>query len=94
MEIWVRGDSKFCDKVGILFDFKEIGNIAKTLDHANLNEVLEFNPTCENLTMWIYRQLKEKRPELGFWVRLYENYVGKKSYVETGDFCPFSPQNT
>lgn len=39
---------------GMVLDFKRIKNmISDRLDHANLNEVLGFNPTAENIAKWI-----------------------------------------
>lgn len=39
---------------GMILDFKHIKElIHKRLDHQNLNEVLDFNPTAENIASWI-----------------------------------------
>jgi 6-pyruvoyltetrahydropterin/6-carboxytetrahydropterin synthase len=39
---------------GMVTDFTHIKELVMgRLDHANLNEVLEFNPTAENLARWI-----------------------------------------
>lgn len=43
---------------GMVTDFTEIKQrIHDVLDHANLNEVLPFNPTAENIAYWITRQI-------------------------------------
>lgn len=43
---------------GMVIDFTEIKRrIHDVLDHANLNEVLPFNPTAENIACWITRQI-------------------------------------
>lgn len=43
---------------GMVTDFTEIKQrIHDVLDHANLNEVLPFNPTAENIACWITRQI-------------------------------------
>ena len=43
---------------GMVTDFTEIKQrIHDVLDHSNLNEVLPFNPTAENIACWITRQI-------------------------------------
>lgn len=39
---------------GMVIDFKHIKNqVSNYLDHGNLNELLPFNPTAENMAKWI-----------------------------------------
>lgn len=39
---------------GMVIDFKHIKNqVSDYLDHGNLNELLPFNPTAENMAKWI-----------------------------------------
>lgn len=43
---------------GMIIDFKKIKErIHKVLDHQNLNEVLDFNPTAENIARWVAEQI-------------------------------------
>lgn len=39
---------------GMVIDFSEIKNKVKNvLDHSNLNEVMDINPTAENIARWV-----------------------------------------
>lgn len=45
---------------GMVCDFKHIkDSIHGRLDHGNLNELLPFNPTAENIAAWITKQFPE-----------------------------------
>ncbi len=42
------------DRNGMVTDFTYIKkNISERLDHACLNDVLDFNPTAENIAKWV-----------------------------------------
>lgn len=48
--------AKELDKNGMVTDFSEIKKlIHKRLDHKNLNDVLNFNSTAENIAKWIVK---------------------------------------
>ncbi len=54
--VWCR--SRELNSDGMVIDFSSVKNtIKKQLDHRNLNEVLPFNPTAENLACWICGQI-------------------------------------
>lgn len=86
LSVWVRGEESELQPNGILWDFSNIKKITAKLDHKNLNEVLDVNPTAENLSLYIYRELKRDYSKLQFKVRVYENSLTRIAYCETGDF--------
>lgn len=45
---------------GMVCDFKQIKDLIHgQLDHKNLNEVFDFNPTAENIARWVVEQVPE-----------------------------------
>ena len=43
---------------GMVIDFKHIKNmISDKLDHTYINDVVDFNPTAENMSKWICEQI-------------------------------------
>lgn len=56
--IYVYCKGEKLNRDGMLFDFTHIKKqIQDKLDHQNLNEVLDFNPTAENIAHWIVETL-------------------------------------
>lgn len=52
--IYVYCKSETLNQDGMVIDFTHIKReISDKLDHQNLNEVLDFNPTAENIAKWI-----------------------------------------
>jgi 6-pyruvoyltetrahydropterin/6-carboxytetrahydropterin synthase len=46
---------------GMVIDFKHIKNmVSDKLDHQYLNDVVDFNPTAENMAKWICDEIGEK----------------------------------
>ena len=49
------------DENGMVYDFSKIkSHINDKIDHKNLNEVLDFNPTAENIAKWVCDELGSK----------------------------------
>jgi 6-pyruvoyltetrahydropterin/6-carboxytetrahydropterin synthase len=67
IKLFVTGNPD--EATGWLMDFAEISRVFapvyQQLDHHFLNEIdgLE-NPTCENITRWIWQKLKPELPQL------------------------------
>jgi len=56
--ITVYCKSETLNKDGMVVDFKHIKEkIHGYLDHGNLNELLPFNPTAENIARWVVEQV-------------------------------------
>lgn len=74
--ITIEGDVK---EDGMVMDFKIIkekvtGKVLDKLDHTHLNDTME-NPSAENLSVWIWDQLKNELP------------LKKIAVYETADYC-------
>lgn len=56
--------------IGWILDFAELKKIVWSkaldyLDHKNINEIADIgSPTCEHITIWIWRRLKPQLPGL------------------------------
>jgi len=68
----------------MVIDFADLKRMLKEiidkLDHKLINDLIE-NPTCENICIWIFNELKSKLPKdlRVVRVRLYE---GKDKWTE------------
>lgn len=52
--------AKELNKDGMVVDFTHIKKVIhEKLDHHNLNKVLSFNPTAENMAKWVTEQIPE-----------------------------------
>lgn len=56
--IWCR--SEHLNEDGMVVDFSHIKEMVhKKLDHQNLNDILPFNTTAENMAKWICEQVPQ-----------------------------------
>lgn len=52
--------SSTLNNMGMVIDFTRLKElIHDKLDHKNLNDVFDFNPTAENIAKWIYDELNQ-----------------------------------
>ncbi|MBQ7257779.1 MAG: 6-carboxytetrahydropterin synthase [Abditibacteriota bacterium] len=56
-KIVVYCKSEKLDRNGVVIDFTTIKQIVNELDHANLNDILEYNPTAENIARWLVERI-------------------------------------
>jgi len=72
VEVFCRGP---LDKRGFVVDYAEISQIVKplidNLDHQNLDEVLPFETTAENIAAWLFDHLSDDLKSLSA-VHVYE----------------------
>ncbi|MBR0240430.1 MAG: 6-carboxytetrahydropterin synthase QueD [Bacteroidales bacterium] len=72
----VHCKSKTLNADGMVADFTTIKKkISGALDHRNLNEVFDFNPTAENIAKWICDQI-----ENCYKVEIWESESNKAAY--------------
>lgn len=63
--------SKGLTEYGMIVDFAKIkANISDKLDHKNLNDVFDFNPTAENIAKWVCDEVTKMCPSGGYCYRV------------------------
>lgn len=73
--------AKELNQNGMVEDFTLIKQrIEKILDHKNLNEIFEFNPTAENMAKWICEQIPT-----AYKVSVQESTGNKAIYISEGN---------
>lgn len=82
VQVWIQGDNTMLDKTGILYDFGKIKEIHEFLDHKEINAIVDFNPTAENISFFIVDWLRKEDLRKDYRVRVYETAVLKKTYCQ------------
>lgn len=54
VKVW----SETLNKNGMIADFKTLKGIINQLDHRMLNDLVDFNPTAENLVKYLHNEIK------------------------------------
>ena len=66
---------------GMVVDFTHLKQLIRDrLDHANLNEILPFNPTAENIARWICDQIPQ-----AYRIDVVESQNNEASYEKDED---------
>lgn len=52
---------------GMVVDFKRVKEVINKLDHKNLNTILDFEPTAENIAHYLYQEI-EKLKVQDLWI--------------------------
>ena len=88
--IEVEVSSESLNISGMVVDFTLISKIVKKLDHQNLNCILNFNPTAENIAQWIVNEIETEINKQ----KLYHNniHVSKVTVQESeGNIACYIP---
>jgi 6-pyruvoyltetrahydropterin/6-carboxytetrahydropterin synthase len=67
LEVSVKGE---INKNGLVIDFHDLNDLVENeilsyIDHKYLNELFDFNPTCELLGVWIWDEINKRLPQSG-----------------------------
>jgi len=84
LEVTVKGE---LGENGMVFDFaklKQVVNdkVVSQLDHKYLNDIFEFNPTSENIAVWIFEQIEVNFRETSCWLDSIKLWETATSFVE------------
>lgn len=86
LEVTVRGRT---DYRGMIVDFSDLKRITKEnviskLDHKYLNEIFDFNTTCENMIVWIFDKLSDALDCERYFLKRIRLWETPTSYGEIG----------
>ncbi|MER6534004.1 6-carboxytetrahydropterin synthase [Streptomyces sp900105755] len=68
VELELSADLTELTPTGFVRDYGELASfkswLDQTLDHRHLNDLVDDNPTAENLAVWVYERWSKEFPEL------------------------------
>lgn len=68
VELELSADRTELTPTGFVRDYGELASfkswLDRTLDHRHLNDLVDTNPTAENLAVWLYERWSKQFPEL------------------------------
>lgn len=64
----------------MVIDFKKIKEIINKLDHKNLNEILDFEPTAELIAKYLFDEIQKEIPTLILKVTIWESPQASITY--------------
>lgn len=87
LEVNVRGNM---GEDGIVIDFHELNDIVEKeilcyIDHRYLNELFDFNPTCEHLGLWIWDRIAGVMPASGCELKKIVLWETPTSFITIGE---------
>lgn len=65
---------------GMVIDFKKLKEIIDKLDHKNLNTILDFEPTAENIAHYLHDQIKKEVKDGYVKITLWESEDASITY--------------
>ena len=72
-EIEIEISARELNTNGMIVDFKYLKEIVNELDHKNLNEILPFNPTAENISHYLRTKIQKLNDKAGVVVTVWES---------------------
>ena len=57
---------------GMVIDFTKIKETINKLDHKTLNEILDFEPTAENIAKYLHQEISKLREDIIVKIKLWE----------------------
>lgn len=84
LEVTVRGRT---DYRGMVIDFSDLKKVTKErvvdkVDHKYLNEIFDFNTTCENMVVWIFDELNKVLNTENYHLKKIRLWETPTSYAE------------